>query len=64
MDWAALETVWPVLALLGYTLATSVLYVLAAQRRHHLEIYDRIRASKQLRREYLQALASRQRSGG
>jgi hypothetical protein len=60
VTWATIQPVWPVLALLAYILVNCVLAVLAAQRRHALDVYDRVRASKKLRTEYLTSLANRQ----
>ena len=51
------------LAILAYILVNCVLSVLAAQRRHALDVYDRVRASKKLRTEYLASLADRQNQG-
>ena len=62
MTWQLFESVWPVLAFLGFTLVTTTLYVLASQRRHAIDIYDRVRASKAMRRQYLEALKNRQRT--
>ena len=45
-----------VLAGLTYLLVTCVLTVMAAQRKHAIDVHDRVRESKRLRQEYLQAL--------
>ncbi|MEX0775917.1 MAG: hypothetical protein WD042_09425 [Phycisphaeraceae bacterium] len=59
MPWALLQSVGLVLLLLAYLLATCMLSVLAAQRKHAVDMYDRIRESKRLRRAYLESLAKR-----
>ena len=63
VTWQTVQPVWWVLALLAYVLVTCVLTVLAAQRRHAIDVYDRVRASKRLRTEYLASLAARQNQG-
>lgn len=60
MSLAALQTVWPILLLLAFLFCTCALSVLAAQRRHALEIHDRVRESKRLRSEYLAAVQARE----
>lgn len=57
--WSSIVAAWPVLAVLGYILVHKVLYVLAMQRGNDLMIYDRARAARKLRREYLETLAAR-----
>ncbi len=47
------------LGLLTYLLVTCTLTVMAAQRKHALDVHDRIRESKRLRQEYLEAVRKR-----
>lgn len=62
MNLQAAQSIWPVLAFLAYMLVTCTLLVLAAQRRHALEIHNRIRESKRLREEYLTTVQNKQQS--
>jgi hypothetical protein len=59
MTGAAFESIWPILALLAGALVFITLTVLAAQQRHALEQYNRIRASRVMRIKYLESLESR-----
>ncbi len=53
----ALDNMLPLLCLglLGFALVTATLGILAAQRRHAIEIHERVRRSKELRQAYLKA---------
>ena len=52
-----MQSVWPVLLGLAFLLFTCVLYTLAAHHGRGITIHDRIRESKALRKQYLDALA-------
>jgi hypothetical protein len=47
------------LAGLTYGMVSCVLTILAVQRKHALDVYDRVRDSKRLRQEYLTALQNK-----
>lgn len=49
-----LQRVWPVLAFLAYVLAAACLTVLAAYRKKHCALHDRVRESKLLRIKFQQ----------
>ena len=55
MPWDSLEPVLPILAVLGAILVGCTLATLAAQRRHAIDVYDRVRLSKSMRARYLEA---------
>lgn len=44
---------------LGYILVTFVLYTLAIHYRQAIDIHDRVRDSKKMRHQYLQAMKER-----
>ena len=50
------QSVWPVLGILAYLLITCVLRVLRAQREAEIQVYDRVRASKKMRKDYLERM--------
>lgn len=60
MNVSALQSVWPILALLAYMLLYCTSKVLAAQRANQVDVHDRIRRAKELRREYHEAVRERQ----
>lgn len=53
-----IKTLWPLLALLGYILVTSVLAVLASAHQHEVQRHDLVRHARQRRLEYLKAMAA------
>ena len=60
MTWETFQCVWLVLAGLVYILFTCVLLILAAQHGRAIAIHDRIRESKNLRHQYLKAIAEKE----
>jgi hypothetical protein len=56
MSWDSLEPALPVLAVLGAILVSCTLTTLAAQRRHAIDVYDRVRLSKSMRARYLETM--------
>jgi hypothetical protein len=63
VNWQALQTVWPILLVLGYLLVTAVLTVLTYERKKHIDLHNRVRESLQMRNAYMRQLADRMRSG-
>jgi hypothetical protein len=63
MSLQVIQSVWPVLALLGFVLVTAVLAVLAGYHRHAVAVHDRVRESKARRRAYLESVRDRQNAG-
>ena len=56
MPWEVLEISAPYLAVLVYLLVNAVLTVLCDHRRRAVEMHDRVRQARLLRRQYLEAL--------
>ena len=56
MPWAVLKASLPFLAVLMYVLVNAVLTVLASQRRHAIELHDRIREARLLRQGYIDSI--------
>ncbi len=62
VNWQAIQSVWPVLLLLGYLLVTAVLTVLTYERKKHIDLHDRVRESLQMRNAYFRQLSERMRN--
>lgn len=50
------QYVWPVLAVVVYAMVTCMLRLLSTHHGRELDIHNRLRASKEMRRQYLKAL--------
>ncbi len=48
-----IQSVWPILFILGYFLVKSVITVLLAERRKVIDVHDRVRRCMELRKQYL-----------
>lgn len=51
-----LQSVWLILAVLGYFLVTCVFTVLSYNRKRAIDIHDRIRECMEIRRKYIAEL--------
>ena len=60
MNWDLVNSVWPVLAVMMALLLVTISKILGAQRKHEIEVYDRVLAAKELRRQYSEAVKERQ----
>jgi len=63
MTGQVIQSVWFILALLGYMLVTCVFTVLSYNRKRAIDIHNRIRECMEIRRKYVDGLA-RARDGG
>lgn len=62
METQILSEVWPVLAVLAIFMTTAMLYVIASRHNHAIMIHDRVRESKNLRRQYEATIRDKQNS--
>lgn len=56
MTGQVLQSVWIILALLGYFLVTCVFTVLSYHRKRTIDIHNRIRECMEIRRKYMTEL--------
>ncbi len=61
MTGQVLQSVWIILALLGYCLVTCVFTVLSYHRKRTIDIHNRIRECMEIRRKYLTNLEQARR---
>jgi len=59
MTWELFDAIWPFYLLLVVALLSTVGRVLAIRHAQQLDIHDRLRRSRQLRRDYLRSLRNR-----
>ena len=60
MTWTSSQFTWVIIGVVTYALVTAVLAILAQHAARSIAIHDRIRDSKNLRQQYLDALKKRQ----
>ncbi len=62
MTWELFKSAFPVLAVLAYILVSTTLNVLATQRRFAIDMHNRVREAKVMRRSYLRTLEERRQT--